>query len=73
MKRLINDGYDVVEEMLDGYVKAHSEDVRLSDESGRVVVSKHLSETPKVGIIFGGGSGHEPQYFTRPNDMLPSS
>ena len=63
MKRLINDGYDVVEEMLDGYVKAHSEDVRLSDESGRVVVSKHLSETPKVGIIFGGGSGHEPLFL----------
>ena len=47
MKRLINDGYDVVEEMLDGYVKAHPEDVRLSDENERVVISKHLSPTPK--------------------------
>lgn len=63
MKRLINDGYDVVEEMLDGYVKAHSEDVRFSEESGRVIVSKHLSETPKVGIVFGGGSGHEPLFL----------
>ena len=63
MKRLINDGYDVVEEMLDGYVKAHPEDVRLSEENERVVISKHLSPTPKVGIVFGGGSGHEPLFL----------
>ncbi|NLC05841.1 MAG: dihydroxyacetone kinase subunit DhaK [Erysipelothrix sp.] len=63
MKRFINDGYDVVEEMLEGYVQAHHEDVRLSEDSERVVVSKHLSETPKVGIIFGGGSGHEPLFL----------
>lgn len=63
MRRLINDGYDVVEEMLEGYTKAHSDYVRLSDESDRVVVSNVMSEEPRVRIILGGGSGHEPLFL----------
>ena len=59
MKRLLNDGYDAVEELLDGYVKAHGDVVKLADNE-RVVVRTTLSEEPKVGIIFGGGRGHEP-------------
>jgi len=62
MKRLLNDGYDAVEELLDGYVKAHSDVVKLA-ENERVVVRTALSGEPKVGIIFGGGSGHEPLFL----------
>ncbi len=48
MKRLLNDGYDAVEELLDGYVKAHGDVVKLADNE-RVVVRTTLSPQPKVG------------------------
>lgn len=63
MKRLINDGYDVVEEMLEGYVAANKDYVELDKENPRVVVSKQMSEEPRVRIIVGGGSGHEPMFL----------
>ncbi|MTI58105.1 dihydroxyacetone kinase subunit DhaK [Geosporobacter ferrireducens] len=63
MKRLINDPYDVVEEMLEGYVKAHEKYVKLLEHDGRVVVSKKAPVENKVGIIIGGGSGHEPLFL----------
>ncbi|MGY3725557.1 dihydroxyacetone kinase DhaK subunit [Granulicatella balaenopterae] len=63
MRRLINDGYDVVEEMLEGYCLAHSDYVKLLEDDGRVVVSKKISEEPRVRIIIGGGSGHEPLFL----------
>ncbi len=62
MRRLINDPYDVVEEMLSGYVKAHSDYVKLLEHDGRVVVT--TNPVPgKVGVIIGGGSGHEPLFL----------
>ncbi|MEO1771517.1 dihydroxyacetone kinase subunit DhaK [Candidatus Enterococcus ferrettii] len=62
MKRLINDGYDVVEEMLEGYEAANNKYVSI-DLENRVVVSKVMSEEPRVRIIVGGGSGHEPMFL----------
>ncbi|WKY48366.1 dihydroxyacetone kinase subunit DhaK [Eubacteriaceae bacterium ES3] len=66
MKRLINDAYDVVEEMLEGYVTAHKDHVVMdqsSEAQGRVVVSKSAKQKDKVGVIIGGGSGHEPLFL----------
>lgn len=63
MTRLINDGYNVVEEMLEGYCQAHTQFVKLFEEDKRVVVSKHISNKPKVRIIVGGGAGHEPLFL----------
>jgi len=63
MKRLINDGYDVVEEMLEGYTKAHSNYVSLHPDDDRVVLSNVMSEEPRVRIILGGGAGHEPLFL----------
>lgn len=63
MRRLINDGYEVVEEMLEGYVAAHSDYVKLDPADDRVVVSRKLSDEPRVRIILGGGSGHEPLFL----------
>lgn len=63
MRRLINDPYDVVEEMLDGFCKAHKEYVHLYGDSGRVIASNLAPIKDKVGIIIGGGSGHEPLFL----------
>lgn len=62
MKRLVNDGYDVVEEMLAGYCAANHEYAELLENDGRVVVGKKRKEG-KVGVIVGGGSGHEPLFL----------
>lgn len=62
MRRLINDPYEVVEEMLSGYVKAHPNYAKLLEHDGRVVVT--TNPVPgKVGVIIGGGSGHEPLFL----------
>lgn len=64
MRRLVNDGYDIVEEMLEGYCTANNEYVKLLENDGRVVVKKNIeSSGEKVGIIIGGGSGHEPLFL----------
>jgi len=63
MRRLINDGYDVVEEMTQGYVKAHPDYVKMHPEDDRVVLSNMMSKEPRVRIIFGGGTGHEPLFL----------
>ncbi|MGX6962664.1 dihydroxyacetone kinase subunit DhaK [Vagococcus xieshaowenii] len=63
MKRLVNDGYQVVEEMLEGYVLANNKYAYLDDENQRVVLSKQMSAEPRVRVIVGGGSGHEPLFL----------
>lgn len=61
MKKIKNNDGTIVDEMLEGFVKAHSKNViRLIGTN--VIVRKKLSETPKVGIVSGGGSGHEPSH-----------
>lgn len=63
MRRLLNDPSNVVEEMLEGFCKAHKEYVHLYENDGRVVVSNLAPVKDKVGIIIGGGSGHEPLFL----------
>jgi dihydroxyacetone kinase-like protein len=58
MKKLINDPNDVVLEALRGIEAAHP-DVRV-DYENKVVYRGAAPKTGKVGIISGGGSGHEP-------------
>ena len=60
MKKLINDPFDAVDEMVDGFVAAHADVVRLVGER---VVARHPAPTPKVGLVIGGGSGHEPAFL----------
>ena len=59
MKKLINDPFDAVDEMLEGFVAAHAGLVRLG--APRVVARREPSDG-KVGIVIGGGSGHEPAF-----------
>ncbi|MBC2254413.1 dihydroxyacetone kinase subunit DhaK [Listeria ivanovii] len=63
MRRLVNDGYEAVEEMLAGYVAAQGKYVDFAENDKRVIVSKQMSEEPRVRIIVGGGSGHEPLFL----------
>ncbi|MFC4543167.1 dihydroxyacetone kinase subunit DhaK [Halosolutus amylolyticus] len=59
MKKLINEPADVVDEMLEGMVAAH--DLRRVDGTEAVVRSDAPVEG-KVGLVSGGGSGHEPTH-----------
>ena len=61
MKKLINEPEDVVDEMLDGMVAAHPQQVRRLDGI-EVLVRADGPVENKVGIISGGGSGHEPTH-----------
>jgi dihydroxyacetone kinase-like protein len=61
MQRIINNPDLVVEEMLHGFVKAHSDIVSATDNP-RVVKYIHAPVSGKVGVVTGGGSGHKPAF-----------
>ena len=58
MKKLINDPADVITEALRGMAIAHPE-LRI-DHTNRIVYRGDAPIAGKVGLISGGGSGHEP-------------
>jgi phosphoenolpyruvate---glycerone phosphotransferase subunit DhaK len=61
MKKLINDPEQVVREALAGIEAAHGDRVRVSYDPAYIV----RADAPvqgKVGIVSGGGSGHEPMH-----------
>ena len=62
MQKFINDPSLVVDEMLQGYVKAHS-DLVSNTENDRVLKYKNAPVEGKVGIVTGGGSGHKPAFI----------
>jgi phosphoenolpyruvate---glycerone phosphotransferase subunit DhaK len=59
MKKFINAPEDVVKESLAGLAAAHSDLVSV-DFDDQIVVRKDAPVTGKVGLVSGGGSGHEP-------------
>src|SRR5437667_4802700 len=61
MKKLINSVDDVVTEALAGMEALHPELIRVDFEN-QIVVRKDASVQGKVGVISGGGSGHEPMH-----------
>ena len=61
MKKLINSPDDVVRDALRGMEAAHGDRVRISYDP-YLVVRKDAPVQGKVGIISGGGSGHEPMH-----------
>jgi len=60
MKKLINAPDDVVDQALAGMIAAHPGYIRV--EEPNIVVRKDAPRAGKVGIISGGGSGHEPMH-----------
>lgn len=63
MKKLINDSKNVVEEMVEGYVKAHPNHIKQLPENDRSLVTARKTRDGKVGVLIGGGSGHEPGFM----------
>jgi dihydroxyacetone kinase-like protein len=59
MKKVINDPEAVVKESLAGLAAAHG-DLLTYDADAQIVVRKDAPVTGKVGLVSGGGSGHEP-------------
>ena len=62
MNRVINNPDLVVEDMLRGWLLAHADTV-CATGNPRVVKRLRAPEPGKVGIITGGGSGHEPAFL----------
>ena len=69
-KKLINDPLQVVDEALDGFVAAHADLVRLA---ARRVIARPAPVPGKVGLVVGGGSGHEPAFAGYVGDGLADS
>ncbi len=61
MKKFINSRDDLLEEMIEGFVSANSEMVERENE--RVLVRRGAPFEDKVGIVTGGGSGHQPAFI----------
>ncbi|MBA3520404.1 MAG: dihydroxyacetone kinase subunit DhaK [Rhizobiales bacterium] len=62
-KKLLNNPNVVVEEMLEGVVMAHPSHVRQLAHSPRSIVAVNGPRKGKVGVVIGGGSGHEPMFL----------
>ena len=60
MKKIINEPTQVVDEMLQGLSFMHDDLVQRLD--GFDVIVRKSEKTGKVGLISGGGSGHEPSH-----------
>jgi phosphoenolpyruvate---glycerone phosphotransferase subunit DhaK len=61
VKKLINDPFDFVDEMLEGFLLAHADKI---ERVGRRAVARVGGPTPgKVGVVIGGGSGHLPAFI----------
>ena len=61
MKKFVNAPEDVVKESLAGLGAAHADLLRV-DLDNQIVVRKDAPVAGKVGLVSGGGSGHEPMH-----------
>ncbi|MBS1882648.1 MAG: dihydroxyacetone kinase subunit DhaK [Actinobacteria bacterium] len=62
MRKLVNDPYRAVDEMLEGLLVAHPGAVKAT-ATGRGIVYTGKRAERRTGVIVGGGSGHEPAFF----------
>jgi len=58
MKKIIDNKKTLVEDMLEGYVKAFPDRVKLLGKN--ILLRKEEKEAEKTAVIIGNGSGHEP-------------
>jgi dihydroxyacetone kinase-like protein len=62
MKKFINDPFDVVDEMVEGFLTVHGRYVRKVG-AARALVRVDAPLRNKVAVITGGGSGHKPAFI----------
>lgn len=62
MKKIIDNPNDVVDEMVSGMSKAYPQYIRRISQTDALVRANEASMTDKVGLVSGGGSGHEPTH-----------
>ena len=62
-KKLINNPDHIIEEMLEGVLAAHPDHLYQIDGQPRSIIARHGPRTDKVGLMIGGGSGHEPTFL----------
>ncbi len=63
MKKLINDPDDFVDEVIQGLLLAHPEQLKTASQDGRALVRADAPIAGHVGIVTGGGSGHLPAFL----------
>jgi D-erythrulose 4-kinase len=63
VKKIINDPASFVDEMVDGLLLAHGDELRPVSEDRRALVRTDAGTGGKVGIVTGGGSGHLPFFL----------
>ncbi|WP_102960485.1 dihydroxyacetone kinase subunit DhaL [Mangrovicella endophytica] len=61
-KKLMNAPEMIIPEMIEGMVGAHPDLLRVAGNTGRAIVAVDGPRPGKVGIVVGGGSGHEPAF-----------
>ena len=62
MQRILNDPDNIVEEMLEGFIKANKDIVCATDNPRVVKATTSVDDCERVGIVTGGGSGHKPAF-----------
>ena len=67
MQRILNNPDNIVDEMLVGFVKCHSDMVKqviTSEDNPRgIIAAVDAPKAGKVGVVTGGGSGHKPAFI----------
>ncbi|MEM9577624.1 MAG: dihydroxyacetone kinase subunit DhaL [Pseudomonadota bacterium] len=61
-RKMINDPDALIEDLIEGMVSAHPKHLCVQGETGRAIVALNGPRDGKVGIVVGGGSGHEPAF-----------
>ncbi|MFH5811654.1 dihydroxyacetone kinase subunit DhaK [Companilactobacillus sp. FL22-1] len=74
MKKIINKVEDIVPEMISGLVRTNSDLVKqISGTTAVVRNDRKFKESKQVGIVSGGGSGHEPLHAGYVGDGMLSA
>nr|WP_250157252.1 bifunctional sugar-binding transcriptional regulator/dihydroxyacetone kinase subunit DhaK [Tianweitania aestuarii] len=63
VKKFLNNPDDIVDEMLDGASRAHSGHLEPVPGTRRAFMALEAPHEGKVGLVVGGGSGHEPCFL----------
>ena len=63
MKKIINEPGRFVDEMIEGILLAHPDQVKTPGSDPRIMVRADAPVAGKVGIVTGGGSGHLPVFL----------